>query len=144
MVGRKCTLFYPPLQSPCPNLAQQGNIANSYWVTGDPQHIHTGQLCPLCDGQNFISVEQSVIITMAIYWKPTQFNTDFPSDNRHAEGVIQTKGFCTDLTKVLNAARMESFSDLGTDLYQFKLLGEPVIPGKIIPSRYFYALWKRV
>jgi hypothetical protein len=139
-----CILYYPPIQTPCPNFTQNGNLSSDYWVTGDPQWIHSQQGCPLCNGQNFITTEQSVTITMAIYWKPSQFNKDFPADNRHAEGVIQTKGFASDLTKVLNCSRMQAFSELGTDHYQFKLLGEPICPGKVVPNRYFYSLWQRV
>ena len=143
ITGRSCKLFYPPIQVPCPNSVQQGNIAQSYWTTGDNQDIHSQQGCVLCNGTAFIAQEQSVFITMAIYWKPSQFNRDFPADNRKAEGVIMTKGFCTDLTKVMNASRMQAYSELGTDLYNWKLLGECIIPGKIIKDRYFYALWSR-
>jgi hypothetical protein len=99
---------------------------------------------PLAEGYNQIMQEQTVIVTAAIYWKPSQFSTLFPDDFRHEDGVIQIKGFCSDLTKWLNCTRMETLNDLGTNHYTFKLLAEPVIPGKVIKSRYFYALWKRV
>lgn len=142
VVSRQCTLYYPPLQVPCPNIVTQGDFPNSYWVTGDPQYIHSQQLCPLCNGSNFIAQEQSFTVTMAIYQKPSQFSSKFPADFRHEEGVIQTKGFCSDLTKVLNCVRMQAYSDLGTDHYQYKLFGQPIIPGKVVPSTFFYALWK--
>lgn len=144
IISRPCTLYYPPVQVPCPNLNQPGDFAGSYAFTGDPQFIHSQQLCPLCNGTNFIQREDSFVITMAIYWKASQFSAIFPADFRQQAGVIQTKGFCKDINTVLNCARMEAYQDLGTDHYQFKLIGEPVIPGKVIPSTYFYSLWKRI
>ena len=145
VLSRQCTLYYPPLQVACPNLTLQGDFSNSYWITGDPQYIHSQQLCPLCNGSNLISQEQApYVITMAIYWKASQFSKIFPVDFRHEEGIIQTKGYCSDLTKVLNCTRMSAFNDLGTDHYNYKLYGQPVVPGKVVKSRYFYALWKVV
>lgn len=142
--GRPCKLFYPPMQVPCPNsVNNQGNIANDEWVTGAPNWVHCQQLCPLCNGNNFIMQEQTTFITMVVWHKPSQFNAAFPADNRYVDGVIQTKGFTSDLSKVLNCARMETYLDSGMDHYSFKMYGEPISPGKIIKSRYFYCLWMR-
>lgn len=143
VLSRQCTLYFPPLQIPCPSLNQQGDLPQSSWLSGDPQFIHSQQLCPLCNGTNFIAQEQSTVITMAIYWRASQFSTLFPADYRMEDGVIQTKGYCSDLTKILNSTRMEAYQDLGVDHYKFKLFGEPIMPGKVVASRYFYALWKR-
>lgn len=144
IVGRNCKIFYPPTMVSCPNIVQQGDLASSYWTSGEPEHIHDMQGCNLCNGANFLSQEISVFILMEVLWKPSQFNRDFPADNRKAEGIIQTKGFCTDLNKVLNCSRMEAMNELGTDHYRFKLVGEPIVPGKIVANRYFYCLWQRI
>jgi hypothetical protein len=145
ILGRACKLFYPPTQVACPNIiTTNGDFALDYAVTGDPQYIHSQQMCPLCNGTNFIQSEQSVIVQMIIFWKPSKFSNLFPKDFQHEDGEILTKGFFSDLNKVLNCVRFEAFNDLGTDHYNFKRSGEPIIPGKVQPSRYFYCLWKRI
>lgn len=144
--GRPCILYYPPTPQPLPAGYSENPIAdfpNSYASAGNPQWGNTLQGQSVYGGgNNFRMVESSGIVTMLVYDKPSVFNRIFPVGERHPEGSIMTRGFVSDLPNILNAVRMETYL-VGLTHYNFKLDGEPRFPGKIVPNRYFYAMWMR-
>ena len=146
MLGRSCILYFPPIQTPCPQAhTNVGNIDNSYWSAGNPLPINAQQpLCTYCGGNGFIAVEPTGVITQVLYWPPARYDANFPPGERHPEGPLRTKGFTTDLQAVLNCTRMEAYYELGMSHYNFKLAGDIVTPGKLVPNRYFYAWWDRI
>lgn len=146
VTGRQCTLYFPPVvQASSGNLVLPADISANTWAAGNPLPLHSQQgLTPYVDTLTpTISVEPTGIVTMVIYWKPQRFLTLFPIGERKTDGFIVTRGFATDLPAILNCTKMETFNELGTDHYQYRLAGEAVSPGKIIPNRYFFAIWDR-
>lgn len=152
LTGRQCILWFPPTvqtTSGTLNAAVGSNIQTNVWSAGPS--------LPLASQQDFsayagpvsvnapqtIQVESSTGIIMVIYQEPARFNNYFPIGQRHQEGTIVTEGFVTDMQSVRNCTRMETNLEIG-NTYAYKLAGEPVVPGKLVPNRYFYALWTRV
>lgn len=148
--GRDCILYYPPTpvsisgtQSFNPPVGT--DITNNTWAAGMPLPIHSQQnFNPYADDNNIVEIEQTGIIQMVIYPNPNRFNDVFPVGERKEEGLIITRGYVSDVTKILNATRMETFLEAGNNHYKYKLEGEPVMMGTLIPTRYFYALWSRL
>lgn len=121
----------------------QGGIATDTWATG-PMHIYSMQNGGYSDGNNYVTVTPTGMITMVLYDKPAQFSKLYPIGERKPEGLIVSRGFNTDLNDVLNCTKMRTNLEIGNDLYEYKLAGEPKSPGKIIQNRYWYALWERI
>lgn len=143
--GRSCILYYPPLlqQSTSPLNTPYGETSS--WSQGNPQPVHSMQgMSPYADSVSSIAVEQTGVATMVVYWTPSKYDPDFPRDTNSPNEIIRTRGMTSDLPNVINCTRMETYRDLGTDHYKFKLVGRPIVPGKIIPSRYFFAWWQSV
>jgi hypothetical protein len=144
MLAREVTLYFPPIQTICPyGQNNPGQIGNSYWGAGNPQPVFSQQNCTYCNGTGFIAIEPTGLVTMIINWKPSRNDPAFPKGTRHPEGVIKTRGFFTDLQAVLNCTRMEAYQELGSNHYNYILVGEPVIPSKLVPDRYYLAFWER-
>lgn len=148
--GRSCTLFFPPTPIPISGNQSMGtpigtDISSNVWSAGMPLPINSQQsFGTYAGGNNIAQIEQTGSITMVIYPNPNKFNDVFPIGERHEEGLIITRGYASDLQKVLNCTRMQTFIEVGMDHYQYKLAGEPVFMGTLIPSRYFYALWEQL
>lgn len=141
-------LYFPPtLQaiSGSINVPAGTDWTNSVWSAGMPQPLHSQQQNnPYASQDGFMSIETTGTIRMVIYPNPTKFNNIFPPGNRLQDGMIVTRGYVSDLPSVLNATRMETYLQAGTNHYKYKLEGDPVMPGTIIPNRYFYSLWGRL
>lgn len=148
--GRNCILWFPPTLVPISgvagiNPAQGSEISQNVWAGGSPLPIHGQQnFNPYADDTNYMEVENTGIITMVIYPNPQRFKDIFPVGYRKEEGTIVSRGFVSDLPAVLNCIKMQTYIEAGTNHYQYRLAGEPVMPGTIIPTRYFYTLWNRV
>jgi hypothetical protein len=148
--ARACTLYFPPVPIPISG-AQSFNppvgtdITNNTWAAGMPMPLNSQQnFNPYSDGQNIAQIEPTGTIAMVIYPNPNRFNDVFPLGERKEEGMIITRGYVSDIPKILNCTRMETFIEAGTTHYKYKLDGEPVMMGTLIPTRYFYALWQRL
>lgn len=145
-IGRICTLYYPPIQSgvSTTQLTPVGAKTLDLYSDGGNYPIQEGQGSALEFGQNFINLEQNEKIIMTIQWFPDKFDNKFPQGNRYADGTILTRGYVTDLQKVLNCNYMETYKETGFNHYRFKLLGEPTVSDQFTIARYFYAYWKRI
>lgn len=145
--ARPCTLYFPPLPVAISggqtfNAPVGTDITNDTWAAGMPLPLHSQQ--PYANATNIAEVETSETIQMVIYPNPTKFNDVFPIGERKEEGLIVTRGYTSDLDKILNAVRMETFLEAGTNHYKYKLEGEPIFMGTLVKTRYFYALWSRI
>lgn len=145
--SRPCTLYFPPLtQSASGTLnPAPGDIVSNTWSAGPPLPLASQQDFPYAGGNlttPTIQVESSTGIMMLVHQDPGKFNTIFPVDDRFPAGTIVTQGFVTDLQSVTNCTRMETMLDLGSK-YTYKLAGEPIVPSRLVKSRYFYAIWSR-
>lgn len=145
---RNCILYYPGL----PQVIDQNitiplgsDFSSNVWSAGMPLPFNNQQAgINYADGKNLVTVESTGIIQMIIYPNPSKFNNIFPVGERHAAGTIVTRGYVSDIPNILNCVRMQTYMEAGTDQYKYKLDGEPVMPGTLVPTRYFYALWQRI
>lgn len=148
--GRTCILYYPPLQVPISGVASLNapvgsDFSSNIWAGGSPLPIHAQQSYnPYADGTAYMQVEQTGIITMVIYPNPQRFKDIFPAGYRLQAGSIATRGYVKDIPAVVNCVKMRTYVEAGTANYDYKLAGEPVMPGTIIPTRYFYAIFDRI
>ncbi len=141
--ARPCTLYFPPVMTATTFPLNTAYGGDSAWSQGMPQPAHSMQgLSPYSDSTNTIAVESTGTIQMVIYLNPSQYDSNFPKDVHRPQDVIRTRGYVSDLPSVLNCTRMETYIDVGTDHYKYKLAGRPTIPGKIVPSRFFFAWWE--
>ncbi len=143
MLGQTCVLYFPPLNLPCPNAPTNvGNFSTDTWAAGNPLPVHA-QDCPLCHGENMYAVATTGSVNMIIYWFADPYKDVGVADERTEAGPIRTKGYVSDLHKILNCTYMEAYTAVGRH-YKFKLAGEPAVPGKLVPERYFFAMWNRI
>src|SRR4051812_2361781 len=80
VLGTKCTIFYPPIQSGCPNCQSDpiGQKSSNIYLNGGPSPFSAGQVCPYCAGNYYLAVESSEVIYMTVNWEPSQFDPTFP------------------------------------------------------------------
>jgi hypothetical protein len=156
--GKPCKMIYASAQQTCPNCIvnpETGDSTNKYNGTG-PEPFPDGQICPICEGKGKITAGGGYdIIQMSLDWNPrtwfeapwihlTQGDTGAgPSPLRVSGAAVQSKGYMTDLPKVLAAE--SAILDINDQYFtnNFTLLGEPWSPGSIVKERYFYALWQK-
>lgn len=145
-LGKNCTLVYPPKYAACVNCVFDpiGNKSSNRWVTGGPVPFPEGSICPFCGGNGKRADEVTVTIKMLVRAESSQFWVKAPAGFQVPTGSIQTKGFLTDVQKVLTAREMIVQPELQTIIrYRYTLVGEPLDVGNIIQGRYFVALWQR-
>lgn len=144
-LGERCVIFYPPIPSAVlnPVLTPAGGKTLDLYPDMTNFPIQDNQNDPMEFGQDFIQVESTEVIYLTILWAPTSFNTKFFPGNRYPDGTILTRGYVTDLQKVINCDYMEIFQEQGFDHFRFKLQGEPTVPDQLTNARYFYAYWAR-
>lgn len=150
-LGKHCKLLFDPKRTKCPNCYwdQQNQRSANHYRPGGPQPFPDGSLCPVCLGKGVIEQEVSQDIVMLCNFNPrtwlvlpgldpSTINLQIPG------GAVQTKGWMTDMEKVLQSRRMIlDFPNQGIHRYLYELAGEPVSPGNIVQGKYFVALWRR-
>lgn len=143
--GRNCVLYFPPTLVQISGTSSTGSdLSSNVWAGGSPLPLHSQQnFSPYADSSSFMEVENTGVVTMIIYPNPQRFKDMFPAGWRKEAGSIVTRGYMSDLQKVLNCIKMQTYIEAGTKHYNYKLAGDPVMPGTIIPTRYWYGLWDR-
>lgn len=146
--GKPCRLVYPPRPVACANCVIDPNSGRS---TNRPRSgaavpFASGQPCPLCSGSGKRETENYDDIVLKCDWEMKKFLLPVPDlQLRVPYSVVQTKGFMSDVPKVMKAAYLLVNTPISGVLRQkYKLLGEPGDPSNIIQGRYFVALWERV
>lgn len=147
-LGKDCLLVYPPKWVNCSNCLSSsfGNKSSSSWKSGGPLPFPAGTVCPLCNGSNKVSQEQTESVRMLCAWEPKAFFEPLPQvDVRVPYGVIQTKSYLSDAPKIMRADHAV-FQTPTTNILRstYELAGEPVDVSNIIQGRYCVATWKRV
>lgn len=147
--GKPCQLFYAETQQVCPNCIINPATrvsTNRYNGTG-PQPFPTGQTCPVCNGRGFIiNTAKSDTITMAVDWTPKPWMNVGPAGGtvlRVPGGMVTSRGFVTDLPKVIRADYAFLDTSNTTITNRFKLYGKPFVSGATVTNRYFMAIWQR-
>lgn len=84
-------------------------------------------------------------VRLLIAWQERDFWVRLPADVRAPEGMIQTKGYVTDLDQVVRASHLLVQGPLASgQRAKFERAGDPVDPSNIIQGRYFVCNWMRV
>lgn len=145
-LGKTCTLVYPPKWVDCANAATDpvGHKGANRWVNGGASQFNPLGVCSLCNGEGKIAQEVTDDVVMLLAWEPSKFFVKSPAYVDVPKGQIQTKGYITDLPKIMKARQMIVQPSLESTIrWRFELAGEPIDPGNIIQGRYFVALWNR-
>ncbi len=149
--GKRCRLVYKITEQVCPNciINPRTQESTNRYKTGGPIPFPNGQICPVCDGRGRIaSTGLSDIIKMSIDWSPkawlnTSIGANAPDKVRLPGGLVTTRGFLSDLPKILQADYVLLDIDSQYLTNQFKLYGEPIVPGATVKYAYFMAIWQR-
>lgn len=147
-LGKNCLLVYPPKMVLCSNCTSSpiGHKPSNVWKSGGPIQFGQGSLCPMCDGDGRRAEEASETIKFLCEWDVKKFFRPIHGiDLRIPRGVLQIKGFLTDLPKVVRCDHMilETAID-GILRAKYRLSGEPGDYSNIIQGRYFVAIWERI
>jgi hypothetical protein len=143
--AKGCTLYLPPISTQCPNCLQNPNTGASIAVYNGfgPIPFQNGSICPVCNGQGYSKVSQSVNATVLIYWDKSSiakagWPLEIPDD------TVLISGFLTDLPNFLKAERIQMYNGAdGYPEYLFERAGDQ-IPRGLGKNRYFWGLWHRV
>jgi RNA polymerase subunit RPABC4/transcription elongation factor Spt4 len=144
-LGKDCRLIYPDKVSDCPNCIFNPvtQKSSNKYQSGGPFPFQDGTICPVCHGNGRLQSEQTETIKMLCSWNPRQWII-LPGNINVPNSMVQTKGYLTDLPKVLRSRKMVLQIPIEPyNKYQFELQGEPIDQGNIIQGRYFIAVWKR-
>jgi hypothetical protein len=146
-LGKPCKLVYPPRFVSCTNCVFDaiGQKSSNHWRNGGPMQFADGMSCPMCNGVGRIAQEVSEPIKLLCEWKPGNFVVPVPNLQLYApNSLLQTKGYMSDLPKLMRADRLVYQTAIGGLLNQtFQLLGEPGDKSNIIQNRYCVATWQR-
>ena len=141
MIGKLCTLYYPPSKTECTNCTTAffGGVSKNVYKTGGPAPFQG--TCPLCGGNGFKETESTDTLPLRIYWQKKnwiKFNNIVVPD-----AEVQVIGYTSDLVKLRRANELELINDQTQIVQRYQLEGEPFLHG-FGKSRYFVAFLKRV
>lgn len=144
-LGKTCQVVYPPKRVFCANCVYDpiGQKSSNKYKSGGSMPFSFGT-CPMCNGAGYHNESATDNITLLCAWQPQNWFI-LPQNIRVPAGDLQTKGFITDLPKVI--ACIEMIVELPVEPYircKFRLASQPVDPGNIIQNRYFVATWERI
>jgi hypothetical protein len=93
----------------------------------------------LVDGQGVTRVARFLID-----WRPKYWQFIDTTGIKVPQGVVQTKGFISDMPDVIQAKHIIiDYQHAEFVKAKFYLWGEPIPQGNIVPNRYFIAFWSR-
>lgn len=149
-LGKMCKLVSDTERQLCNNCnfdSVTQRSSNIYNGVG-PKPFRGGK-CPVCHGSGFLPGTQGTtdIVQLLVDWqpKPYQLLEAAGSLERLPAGLVHTKGFVTDMPKIIQAKYM--IIDYANATYQsnrFTKYGEPTPSGNIVKARYFICLWQRM
>jgi hypothetical protein len=145
-LGKPCKLFYPPRMKACSNCIADpiGHKSTNRWLRGGPVEFPFGSICPLCGGQGAIAEEVSETVNLLVTQDVTKFEKIGISNVNLPDGIIQTKGYLSDLSKILKCDYIIVNTNIQNIITQrYKLFSEPVSPGNISQNVFFICLWQR-
>lgn len=148
--GSPCKVIYTSTETICPNCIinpRTGESTNRY-KEGGPVPFPLGEVCPVCNGKGRISgTASSDVLVLVIDWMPKPwFNLDGEASNliRIPAGMVATRGFVTDISKILRSDYVILDTNNKFILNKYKLYGQPYVLGALTGNRYFLAVWKKV
>lgn len=142
--GKQCLLRLPPIVSNCPNCLPDsaGSKSSNIYLTGGPQPFVNGQICPVCLGNYSIESDNNTTIYGSLEFKFDNFLPILKLNVRHPQNSIQIRTYSSHITDIKNCLLLETLIDVPNGNYQYKLLGEPIIPSKFT-TKFCYSVWER-
>lgn len=97
------------------------------------------------DGGGHAAEDPTEGVRLMVAWDERDFWVRLPANVKFPDGVIQTKGFVTDLDRVMRASFLLVDGPLAAgQRAKFERAGDPTSPFKVIQDRYFLCNWARV
>ena len=143
-LGKDCELIYPSLKTDCPNCIYDPitNRSTGRYKSGGPRPFPHGTICPVCRGNGQIESTHTDTVRLLCQWNPKNFYVG-PGAITIPYGSVLTKGYMTDLPKILQSKRMIIQIPIHPYIRAtFDLWSAPIDAGNIIQGRYFIAVWK--
>jgi len=140
IIGRDCTIIYPPKRTSCANCTVRmigGNSSNVY-RNGGPAPFTFGN-CPLCGGSGYKETETTDTIRLRIYWNRADWIKVGGINIQDAD--IMVIGFISDVPKISRAIEILLAKDQQESRYRASLISPPV-PHGFGRNRYFIAYLK--
>lgn len=153
--GKNCSLI-TVTSSECPNcwFDKGNNKSSNRYKTGGPISFNFG-ICPYCKGLGKSETETTVVIKMLTFDMKSK-NFDMLAKNfkdlRVEGGVLVTKGYYSDIPKIMKAHKMRvdsgtgelQTSVTGIKFYEYKLMAPPMDINSMIQGRYFICAWEQL
>jgi hypothetical protein len=144
---RECKLIYPNTNpNLCPNCIFDPmiNRSSNHYNDIGPSPFGDLTICPVCNGEGFISGKTEELITLAViqdskYWMNWKYNSVNITD-----GMIQTICLATLLPKIRNAEKiLIDLSKENFGAYFYTRSSDPELAG-LGDNRYIITMWKRI
>lgn len=147
IAGKPCLIVYPPRWNLCGNCIfdPMKQLSSNRWKTGGPMPFPAGAPCPLCSGKGRRADEVSETITMICTWVPKPWYNKGPQvdELRIPYGLLQTKGFLTDLPRIQKCDHLQVELPIqGVLVANYKLVAQPGDLHHFIQGRYCVAKWE--
>lgn len=112
-IGTNCSLIYPSKRAPCDNCKfdPQTERSSGLYKSGGPIPFPNHTLCPRCQGRGFLSLPETDIVRLRIYWEPSSWR-NLGIKVVDADGVCMTIGYMSELAKMEKAEKVILHSDL--------------------------------
>ncbi len=147
-LGKHCRLIYPSKMIACENCVfdPTTNRSSNRPKSGAPIPFGPGGVCPMCNATGKMAEEHTEDVVFKCSWAPKRFMRLFPKiEMELAQSLVETKGYVTDIPKILQAERLVVDTSIEAYLRQtYKLFKSPGSPSNIIQGRYFMAYWEQV
>ena len=140
IIGRRCTIVYPPKREGCINCIVRpvGTSSTNVYRHGGPMPFSFGK-CPMCGGNGYKETEVFDYIRLRVYWN----RADWITKGRalHIEDAeAMAIGFMSDLPKLLRAIEIILVTGQKPE-HRMVLTGKPH-PHGFGRDRYFVAYLK--
>lgn len=136
------TLNYPTITIPCEcSFSSIGNFPHHHGIHGGniPQFAEG---CQYCGGTGTKKSQATESLDLCVYFTPKEF-VKLPINIDLVDGVIQIKGYLTQLPKLLQCESITISNEIrGIISYTYKRYGE-MVPMGFKSNRYIVGYWKK-
>lgn len=124
IIGRDCTVLYPPKKTACNNCSVKmiGSTSTNVYKHGGPAPFNFGK-CPLCGGNGYSEVQTTDTVRLRIYWNRADWIKVGGINFDNAD--VMVIGFMTDFTKITRAVEIWLAKDQTETKYRATLVGKP-------------------
>jgi hypothetical protein len=124
IIGRVCTVVYPPKRTVCANctIKPVGTTSTSVYRHGGPAPFTFGR-CPLCNGNGYTETEYTDTIRLRIYWNRSEWIKVGGVNFDDAD--VMVIGFMSDMPKINQSIEILLAKDQTEAVYRSKIIGKP-------------------